>query len=61
MNVGFLQILAPDSKKQAICDDKESLVTLSVKCVAAKRSGVTRERGDRERSPRYIMAKFSSD
>ena len=57
MNVGFLQILAPDSKKQAICDD----VTLSVKCVADKRSGVTREREDRERSSRYIMAEISSD
>ena len=60
MNVGFLQILAPDSKKQKFCDDKTP-VTLSVKCVADKRSGVTRERGDRERSPRYIMAEISSD
>lgn len=59
MNVGFLQILAPDSKKQAICDDKRP-VTLSVKCVADKRSGVTREREDRERSSRYIMAEISS-
>ena len=60
MNVGFLQILAPDSKKQAFCDDKTP-VTLSVKCVADKRSGVTREREDRERSSRYIMAEISSD
>ena len=55
MNVGFLQILAPDSKKQKFCDDGIS-ATLSVKCVADKRSGVTREREDRERSTRYIMA-----
>lgn len=60
MNVGFLQILAPDSKKQKFCDDKTP-VTLSVKCVADKRSGVTREREDRERSSRYIMAEISSD
>ena len=59
MNVGFLQILAPDSKKQKFCDDKTP-VTLSVKCVADKRSGVTREREDRERSSRYIMAEISS-
>lgn len=55
MNVGFLQILAPDSKKQKFCDDGIS-ATLFVKCVADKRSGVTREREDRERSSRYIMA-----
>ena len=55
MNVGFLQILAPDSKKQKFCDDGIS-ATLSVKFVADKRSGVTREREDRERSSRYIMA-----
>lgn len=55
MNVGFLQILAPDSKKQKFCDDGIS-ATLSVKCVADKRSGVTREREGRERSSRYIMA-----
>ena len=60
MNVGFMQILAPDSKKQKFCDDKTP-VTLSVKCVADKRSGVTREREDRERSSRYIMAEISSD
>lgn len=60
MNVGILQILAPDSKKQKFCDDKTP-VTLSVKCVADKRSGVTREREDRERSSRYIMAEISSD
>lgn len=60
MNVGFLQILAPDSKKQKFCDDKTP-VTLPVKCVADKRSGVTREREDRERSSRYIMAEISSD
>ena len=59
MNVGFLQILAPDSKKQKFCDDRIS-ATLSVKCVADKRSGVTREREDRERSSRYIMAEISS-
>ena len=60
MNVGFLQTLAPDSKKQKFCDDGIS-ATLSVKCVAEKRSGVTREREDRERSSRYIMAEFFSD
>ena len=60
MKAVFLRILHSDSKKQAICDDKTP-VTLSVKCVADKRSGVTREREDRERSSRYIMAKISSD
>lgn len=60
MNVGFLQILAPDSKKQKFCDDGIS-ATLPVKCVADKRSGVTREREDRERSSRYIMANRKKD
>ena len=60
MNVGFWLILAPDSKKQKFCDDGIS-ATLSVKCVTDKRSGVTREREDRERSSRYIMAEFFSD
>ena len=60
MKAVYLQILAPDSKKQAICDDKTP-VTLFVKCVADKRSGVTREREDRERSSRYIMANRKED
>ena len=59
MNVGFLQILAPDSKKQKFCDDGIS-ATLSVKCVADQRSRVTRETEDRDRSSRYIMAEISS-
>ena len=60
MKAVYLQILAPDSKKQKFCDDGIS-ATLSVKCVADKRSGVTREREDRERSSRYIMANRRED